>query len=121
MEGKFWSFSIRFPPQVYFILLFVKFTSTYKIFTKMTSESSLEIINQESINHDNEGTTLVHYIVKNHPFVLVVGSSWNLLRCKIVCRLLYDFEEESERKEVTFIKQNPLEYKGWYKLFARLM
>lgn len=76
--------------------------------------SVFHIINQDSVNKDTEGNSMVHFIVKNHPFLLVVAPNptWNLLKCKIKCRLLYDFEDEADKKEVTYIKQNPLEYRG---------
>ena len=78
-----------------------------------SSPKTLYIINQESLSQETEGVGIVHYVVKNNPFVLIVGNdNANLMKIKFSSRLVYDFEEGEEVKEVPFIKHNPMEYRG---------
>jgi len=53
----------------------------------------------------------VHVVVKNLVFVIEVGSNVDLNKCNLEAKLLYDFDREDDIKEVSYVKNEPLEYK----------
>jgi hypothetical protein len=80
-----------------------------------TKGNTLLIIEkQESLAQDkftkNGCTKELHVVAKNIPFSLHVASSVNLNEHPLHAALCYDFENESDQKEVETLKCTPLEY-----------
>jgi len=92
----------------------------------------LVIISQGDVSSEhfskNGVTKQVHVVVKNLVFTMEVSSSVDLSKCNLEARLLYDFDREEEAKtamEVSYVKNEPLEYKvsltdGGYKASVEL-
>lgn len=98
----------------------------------VNSTPQLVIISQGDVSSEhfskNGVTKQVHVVVKNLVFVMEVSSSVDLSKCNLEARLLYDFDRDEEAKtalEVSYVKNEPLEYKvsltdGGYKASVEL-
>jgi len=82
----------------------------------MAEYPTIFIEKQESLAHDKfatKGTSKeVHILAKNIPFVIHVGGNdINLNNSPLNAKLYYDFEEETDQKEVELLKQSsPIDY-----------
>jgi hypothetical protein len=76
----------------------------------------LRIIHQACVAHEhfskNAISKEVHIVVKNVVFLVEVTSNVDLSKSHIEAKLLYDFDREEDQKlEVSYVKNEPLEYK----------
>jgi len=82
----------------------------------VASSPLLSILNQGNVSSEhfskNGVTKQVHVVVKNLVFVIDVSSSIDLTKCNLEAKLLYDYDKDEEDKmEVSYVKNEPLEYK----------
>ncbi len=79
---------------------------------------NITIINQESSKQEkytfNGETKQVHVVIKEKPFVLIVGSgAIDLNKVVLAAKLIYDFDsEDEERRDVSYVKSPPLDFRG---------
>jgi len=79
--------------------------------TPILSITSQGNVSQEHFSK-NGITKQVHVVVKNLVFVVEVSSNLDLSKCNLEAKLLYDFDRDEEDKlEVSYVKNEPLEYK----------
>jgi hypothetical protein len=78
----------------------------------------LRIIEQSSVTQETSSkhgiTKLVHVVVKNLTFTMEVASNaaLDLTKWNFEAKLLYDFDRDDDQaKEVSFVKNEPLDYK----------
>lgn len=68
----------------------------------------------------------VYIVVKNNMFPLELSSNVDLSKCAIEAKLIYDYDrEDDEKMEVSYVKNEPLEYKvnmidGGFKAFVEV-
>jgi len=77
---------------------------------------NLLILSQGSVMHENFSKNgvqkQVHVVVKNLVFMVEIEAPIDLTKSTIEAKLLYDFDtDRSQKVEVSFVKNEPLDYK----------
>jgi len=78
---------------------------------------AMEVTSQGSVAHEYYAKSgvqkQVHVVVKNTVFMVDLASTVDLIKCNsLETKLLYDFDrEEDETREVSYVRNEPLDYK----------
>jgi hypothetical protein len=85
------------------------------VLATMVSTPQLIILKQNCVTQENWSkngvSKQVHVVVKNLVFQIEIGSAVDLNKCTLDVKLLYDTDRDDPRVEVTYIKNEPMEYK----------
>jgi hypothetical protein len=87
------------------------------VLAHMVNSAQIVVLKQGCVAQENWSKNgiqkIVHVVVKNNSFVVEFASSMELSKCSIEAMLLYDSDREDDlmKLRVSYIKNEPMDYK----------